>query len=305
MRSRIIPLVFEFAGYFMMSLFALACVHKVDTPDPEDSKEVNEKQYESDHSSIIDVVSSCISDSFNAESLMQGNIDKIIALPSVKAAEVTSAGVYVTYVDDSGEYFLFDYGTAFDDEESANGASNFNQWSFNGPMETKASGSNKIHIFNLFTNDNGRKNQNQLMKSVAKQFSLANNQVIEHPFADFTVNSLVSALQDKECVAIFISTIGDESGRIAIGGDYYKKYEGYGMPNSSVAGDIYVPLTPAGKNQVGNTVNQLVGHTYRGASLHYFLNNISSDKLAGKMIYLSSCHSLRADYDMYNVCMVG
>lgn len=305
MRSRIIPLLFEYAGYFIMSLFVLACVHEIDSPDPETSKEVNEQQYESDHASIIDVVSSCITDSFNAESLIQGNIDKIIALPSVKAAEVTSAGVYVTYVDDSVEYFLFDYGTAFDDENSANSTVNVNQWSINGPMDTKATGKNKIHIFNLFSNDNGRKNQNQLMKSVAKQFSLASYTVIEHPFSDFSVNTLVLALEDKECVAIFISTLGDESGHIAIGGEYYKKYEGYGMPNSSVAGEIYVPLTPAGKNQVGNTVNQLVGHTYRGANLHYFLKNISSDKLAGKMLYLSSCHSLRADYDMYNVCMVG
>ena len=300
MKIRLFSLFVKITFFFLIGLLMLSCVQEADTPDPDPSKEVNEKQYEIDHTNIFDIVSSCITDSFDAGSLMQSNIDVIKALPSVKAAEVTSAGVHVTYVDDSVEYFLFDYGTAFDDESSVTSAAS----SYNSPMGTKASSSKTIHIFNLFTNDSGRKNQNQLMKSVAKQLS-THAQVIEHPFADFTVNSLVSALEDKDCVAIFISTIGDESGHIAVGGDYYQKFDSYGMPNSSVAGELYVPLTPAGKNEVGNTVNQLVGHTYRGASLHYFLNNISSDKLAGKMVYLSSCHSLRADYDKYNVCMVG
>lgn len=299
------------AVVFLTGAFMVACAEKeIDitdpepTPDPDPNQEQVEKQIEKDRTSIIDLVSSCISDEFNAESLVKEKLESIKSHPSVKSAVVTSAGLHIQYIDDTEEGILFDYGTAFDDETTA--ASTVSYVPINNSItdKTRATDSQTIHFFNLFTNDSGRKNQNQLMKSAAKQLSKT-VQVIEHPFSDFTVNSLVAALEDKNCIAIFISTIGDESGRIAVGGGYYQKYEGYGMPNSSAAGELYMPLTPAGKNKVGNTVNQLVGHTYRGVRLHYFLNNINAEKLAGKMIYLSSCHSLQADYSNYNVCMVG
>lgn len=295
---------------FLTGVFVMACAEKEiekpdpnPNPDPTPTTEQIETQLEKDRTDIVKLVSSCITDDFNAETLVKEKLESIKTLPSVKSVEVTSAGVHLKYVDDTEECFLFDYGTAFDDETTQANSLSYSPPTLNPSLGTKASESKTIHFFNLFSNDSGRKNQNQLMKSAAEQ--LANiAQIVEHPFSDFTVNSLVSALEDPNCTAIFISTIGDEYGNIAVGGDYYKKYDGYSMPSGG-AGEFYTPLTPVGNNQIGNVVNQITGHTYRGASLHYFLKNINSSKLAGKMVYLSSCHTLHADFGNYNVCLVG
>ncbi len=308
MRTDHLYRAFRCAVVFMAGAFAMACAEKeIDIPDPDpDPKPTEEqvaKQLEKDRTNIVDLVSSCITDDFNAETLVKDKLGSIKALPSVKSAEVTSAGVHLKYMDDAEECFLFDYGTAFDDEITQTNGVGYSPSTFNTPVETRASDSKTIHFFNLFSNDNGRKNQNQLMKCAAERL-VHHGRIIEHPFADFTVNSLASALADENCIAIFISTIGDEYGYIAVGGEYYKQYDGYSIPYGG-AGEFYKPLTPVGNGKIGNVVNQIAGHTYRGASLQSFLKNINSSKLAGKMVYLSSCHTLRADLGNYNVCLVG
>ena len=305
---------FRIAIAFLFGTLVMACnVKEVDEPDPTPTEET-EKQLEQDRSNIIEIVSSCISDDFNAETLVKEKLDLIRAIPTVKSAEVTSAGLNILYVDGTEEAILFDYGTAFDDETTAANSVSYFPPRNSINTDTKVT-TEYIHIFNLFSEDSGRNNQNQLMKSAAKELEFVCTSVIEHPFKDFTVEKLISALSDRQCSAIFISTIGDDSGRIAVGGEYYKdKKDGYSLINldGNYTSDLYSKLTPAGKNNAGNAVNQLLGHSYRGVDINLIIRNIPDANLNGKLIYFSSCHTLASNFvrsgrvnSSINACIAG
>ena len=91
---------FKIAIAFLFGTLVMACnVKEVEEPDPTPTEEEAEKQLEQDHSNIIEIVSSCISDDFNAETLVKEKLDLIRAIPTVKSAEVTSAGLNIQYVD--------------------------------------------------------------------------------------------------------------------------------------------------------------------------------------------------------------
>lgn len=308
MRTDHLYRAFRCAVVFMSGAFTMACAEKeIDIPDPDpDPKPTEEQvatQLEKDRSSIIDMVSSCISDDFNAEALLKEKLEIVKKMPSVKTAEVTSGGLHLQYVDDSEESILFDYGTAFDDETTDTNGISYSPPTYTAPTETRAQYFEKIHIFNLFTEDSGRKYQNQLMRSAVNELRSTHAQIIEHPFADFTVDNLIAALSDPDCIAIFISTIGDY-GQIAVGGNYYKTSSD-GSPYYGYLQKFCTKLTPVGNSKLGNTVNQLVGHSYNGVDLNYIISSINDSLLAGKMVYLSSCHTLQADFMSKNVCIVG
>lgn len=281
----------------------IGCTRERENPDESQiEKEINDAQ-----KGILDIVASCVTDNFDADISMAGHIEAIKSNPVVNDVLANDCGIQVTYTDGETQCFIYDYGSIFDSPNQKTKAAPEED----SDPETRAVfdpfAGKTVHIFNLFSDDSSRANQNELVNTTAKIYRsyLGSSNVHVYGFRDFTVENLEAALKDRNCVAVHIYSFGLDQ-NIAIGGGYYKRGEMYAIKvDNSYAREydsrFYVKMTPA-----GNYVSQMLSHDYYGVDIQAIISTKNAYDLAGKLIYLSSCNTLSCSFSSsINACVTG
>ena len=282
--------------------FSVSCTHETEDPDAKMEKEVAGAQKD-----ILEIVKSCVTDNFDADINMSGHMNEIRTNPVVDDVQANDSGIQVTYKNGETQCFIYDYGSIFDTPDQKTKSSLIEDVI----PETRATYSmlegKKIYIFNLFSEDSSRANQNEMVNTTATIFRtyFGNSNVRVYGFKEFTVQNLEAALKDRSCVAVYIYSFGLDQ-NLAIGGGYYKPKDMYAitMDNSydrAYDSRFYVKMTPA-----GNVVSQMLSHDYYGVDIQAIIRARLSADLAGKLIYLSSCNTLSQSFpSSVNACVTG
>ena len=203
-----------------------------------------------DDDAIEDLINQCIDSEIDVETKRE----ELEALPSVESVEILEMETIVHFVSGEVVYYPYAFPSIFDQEDAEEPASSPSR-AKNKEKEapTKASGyvAADVAIFNMFSEDSGRKNQNKLVENTKAVFERAGKSVHIYGCDDFIIDNLVKAI-DANAI-IFVSTLGTQDGRILLGQkkmdlwgsmDYkmyindfnVKKYDGHGRYTTDIVG---------------------------------------------------------------------
>ena len=297
------------SALLLMGLSTGCSCNKEVVQDPEENNngksEEAKDEIDDAQEDILEIVSSCVSDSFDADGNMDDHIDEIRSNPAVSDVQASDNGVQVTYTNGEVQCFIYDYGSVFDDPGEASKSSPSESFPVTTKVYDKFS-NKKVYVFNLFSEDGSRANQNDMVNKTVDIFRhhFGDGNVKYYGFKDFTFNNLREALVDRDCMAIYVYSFGLDQ-YVAVGGGYYTPNKMYDINIKGVGlSDHYREMTP-----VGNVISQMLSHSYYGIDMDLVIRKIDCD-LSGKMIYLSSCNTLTSPFNdpswpSHKACVVG
>ncbi len=166
-----------------------------------------------DDDAIEGLINQCIDSEVDVETKRE----ELEALPSVESVEILEMETIVHFVSGEVVYYPYAFPSIFDQEDIAGAAPAPKKTKSKEKAPAKASGyvAADVAIFNLFSEDRGRKNQNKLVENTKAVFERAGKSVHIYGRDDFNIDNLVEAI--KSNAIIFVSTLGTTDNRILLG----------------------------------------------------------------------------------------
>ena len=187
---------------------------------------------------IEDLINQCI----DAETDVETKRETLESMPSVETVIIEDTETVIRFISGKTVVFPYNFPSIFEEEDGTEATTSLiGQRRTRARIEAKAAYSrNDVAIFNLFSSDPDRTNQNRLVENTKAVFERAGKSVRIYGRDEFTVDNLVKAITDNSI--IYISSLGtkgiqmeslDLRGRILTGEPYAKnsetqiKYAGY------------------------------------------------------------------------------
>lgn len=170
--------------------------------------------------SISEIVQACVTDEQAIESQVEEKRAELEANPLVDNVDIDDVATTVTFTSGEVVIYPYDYPSVFDEEEiSTNRSVDVSS------LVTKASSESvdsqyfdaSVYIFNLFSEESGRKNQNKLMAGVKHVFQQAGMTVCYLGRDNFTRSNVEKAVGRN--AIIFFSTLGNKDGTYICSGE--------------------------------------------------------------------------------------
>ena len=223
-----------------------------------------------DDDAIEDLINQCIDSEIDVETKRE----ELEALPSVESVEILEMETIVHFVSGEVVYYPYAFPSIFDQEDAEEPATSLSRAkSKEKEAPTKASGyvAADVAIFNLFSEDSGRKNQNRLVENTKAVFERAGKSVHIYGCNDFNIDNLVDAIKNN--AIIFVSTLGTTDSRILLGQKVTV------VPETSYDNLMYI--------------NNLNTKKFDGSQRYTTdIVQILNDKhYSGPLVYLASCYT--------------
>lgn len=220
-----------------------------------------------DDDAIEDIISQCIDSEMDVETRRE----ELESFPSVESVVINEMETIIKFASGQVVYYPYDFPSIFDQEETDGTTPPNKTKQVLEKTQTKASGyfATDVAIFNLFSEDSGRKNQNRLVENTKAVFERSGKSVHIYGCNDFTIDNLIEAV--KSGAIIFLSTLGTSNGRILLG-------------------------QKSGTTTYGDGtwyVNELNCYKYDKANRYTIdiIDLLTHKQYSGPMVYLASCYT--------------
>ena len=218
---------------------------------------------------IEDLISKCVDSEIDVETQRE----ELESFATVESVDINEMEAIVRFVSGQVVYYPFAFPSIFDEKEDDETVASNTPTQNKVESPTRASTYSKadVAIFNLFSEDSGRKNQNKLVENTRAVFERAGKSVNYYGCNEFTINNLINAIRDNSI--IFVSSLGTSDGRVLLG---QKR-----MTGDDVDWD---------KKQY---VEETSFKKYNGANRHSFsiVGALKNEHYSGPLVYLASCHT--------------
>ena len=182
---------------------------------------------------LLNTINEFVSDDGDVSELLEQRRNELEANPIIKTLEIGDVATTLTLIDDRKIVFPYDFPSAFDDEEeSANLAPPVKRVAAQQQIVKNKTAEvlrADVVIFNLFSRDSRRTNQNLMCEAIKQRFEEAGFSVCYCGYDDFTAQNVDYAIANNAMV--FFSTLGNDEGtRICLGetiDDYLEKALNY------------------------------------------------------------------------------
>ena len=166
-----------------------------------------------DDDAIENLINLCIDSEVDVETKRE----ELEAFPSVESVEILEMETIVHFASGEVVYYPYAFPSIFDQEDAEEPAPSPRRAKNKEKASAKASGfvDADVAIFNLFSEDSGRKNQNKLVDNTKALFERAGLSVHLYGRDDFNIDNLVDVIESN--AIIFVSTLGTTDNRILLG----------------------------------------------------------------------------------------
>ena len=238
---------------------------------------------------IADLLAPCVTDDYIAPELLSSHAAEIASYDGVESVDIGDAAMSVLLSNGETLIYPYDYPSVFDDSESITDSSPRPVSHYEYAM-TRASSSldqgyfdADVYIFNLFSDESGRKNQNQLLENA--KYTLENGlykkTVCYLGLKNFTVENVKKAV-DRGAI-IFFSTLGSDDGKTICSGEKY------------VVDNAWLNFN-YGSYETYFVTTEKYEDKYK--STKRFALNVEQllKSYKGPLMYFASCNSLKGDF---------
>lgn len=242
---------------------------------------VTEEEVGSAADAVADVVMQCVTDAMDAGTLLENNRQQIEALDMVESVEIGDAAASIVLTTGETLIYPYNYASAFDveDEEEVEDEDE-------DAVATKSSDTGldsyffdaDVYIFNLFSDDSGRKTQNKLMADVKYIFQTAGKTVCYLGIDNFRASFVQRAVNNNKI--IFFSTLGSDDGELICIGEkdtgkiFNEDFDAFACQKSKFV------VCEFGK--------EYEGEMHRGIRVKELLKNYN-----GPLVYFASCNTMK------------
>lgn len=273
---------------------------------PEEEVLVGGKEIEYDEKVACDIIDYAMTTGENPYELLKGYEVGINNLPGVDGFVATEYGAAMRKSDGELVLMPYEYGSAFEGENSAKGIKSAKSRSTRAASSNYIYGSYKAYVFNFFSEDEDRAAQNDMvMKTVEILRSQYGDSVKYCPRDYVTASNIAQALADPRCKFVYINSQGYDPSALDNGSfadfiklwDYtFGKYDHSFIASGEWRGEA--------ENGVGDKEEKVEnlrwvsivhkGQKYEAISIGRLLEHRKDTELNGKLVYLSSCSTMES-----------
>lgn len=239
-----------------------------------------------------ELISPCVTSDMTAQEQISSLVTEIESNPTVESVEVGESSTSIQLKTGETLIYPYDYPSAFDDPEEGGSGNRQKRY-----PDTRSNSLDNgyfdasVVIFNLFSDQSGRKNQNKLMENV--KYTLENGtykkSVCYLGLEDFTVDNVMNAIKNNSI--IFFSTMGSTNSKYICTGEEY------------LVGKPVAELTPAGSTHF--VTIEKYEDKYKGKKRYALDVRYLMEQYKGPLMYFASCNSLKGDFKDVKARVVG